>query len=69
MGQSIWDFSESEKMGRCDFCQCDGRLSYIDVLDQWLCFDCETEFNDADEVMQLTGWISGETNEKSNRDM
>lgn len=27
-------------------------------IDQWLCFDCETEFNDADEVMLLTGWIA-----------
>jgi hypothetical protein len=55
-----WDFTKTEKVGRCEFCGMDGSLTYIDALDQWLCFDCKTEFDDADEVMLLTGWITEE---------
>jgi hypothetical protein len=50
-------FDVSEKHGRCEFCSCDGLLTYIDPLEMWLCFDCQTEYEDADEVMLLSGWI------------
>jgi hypothetical protein len=53
-------FGFDEKHGRCDFCSCGGLLSYIDVLEMWLCHDCKTEFEDADEVMLLTDWITEE---------
>lgn len=50
-------FGTSEKHGRCDFCSCDGLLTFIDPLEMWLCWDCKTEYEDADEVMLLTDWI------------
>ena len=50
-------FSKDEKHGRCEFCSCDGLLEFIMALEMYLCHDCKTEYEDADEVIHFADWF------------
>lgn len=46
--------SNNKKHGRCSFCQCDGLLTYHDMLEEYLCYDCQSEVDEADEVVVIS---------------
>jgi hypothetical protein len=48
--RATMEFSKRTKRGRCEHCQCDGLLKFYEPLDMYLCYDCDTNCQQSDEV-------------------